>query len=152
MTKKTEKVATETPSKPKTLLKTCSHCGRILPASEFYKSGKGRLREECKTCNKEETHKRYLEKNGLADANFTISTPLGRYSWENVVAKKDAEIIKQFVSMVKQTQNELWDMRELADTQHKLIRRYRTWTKVLLWFFWIILFVRIMEIIYILSS
>lgn len=46
--------------------KKCTHCGRILPISEFYKARKTKdgLQAYCKECSKESANKSHKKKNG----------------------------------------------------------------------------------------
>lgn len=42
--------------------KKCTQCGKILPLTEFYSRGGGKLRSECKECHKNYVKSKYNER------------------------------------------------------------------------------------------
>lgn len=42
--------------------KKCSKCGRVLPLTEYYSRGNGKLRSECKQCHRDYVKGKYNER------------------------------------------------------------------------------------------
>ena len=86
-------------------MKRCSHCGQLLPESEFYKNSytKDRLRPECKQCTKEYQH---TQQSKESNKKYRKS-PKGKYTEYKRHAKerniKFNISLKDFITLINQS-------------------------------------------------